>query len=81
MAYSSQSIPTNLIDEIKDALQTVSYGSIEIYVQNKTVTQITVRNIKKTSVTIHKDIKDNPSISKQINSIKDPKIKVLTIKK
>ena len=43
-------ISDNLIEEIKTALKSVpSYGSIEIYVQNGTVTQITVRNIKKTS--------------------------------
>lgn len=39
-------------EEIEKALQTVAYGSIEIYVQNKVVTQITVRNIKKTSVSL-----------------------------
>lgn len=38
-----------LIDEIVVALKRVgAYGSIEIYVQNSNVTQITVRNIKKT---------------------------------
>lgn len=36
--------------EIKKALQSVStYGSVEIYVQKGIVSQITVRNIKKTA--------------------------------
>ncbi|KKT74796.1 MAG: hypothetical protein UX31_C0003G0025 [Candidatus Nomurabacteria bacterium GW2011_GWA1_46_11] len=37
-----------VIDEVMSALQSIkSYGSIEIYVQDNVVTQITVRNIKK----------------------------------
>lgn len=43
-------ISKDLILEIKKALRSVpSYGSIEIYVQDGNVTQITVRNIKKTA--------------------------------
>ena len=39
-----------MVTEIKGALQSVkNYGSIEIYIQNGVVTQITVRNIKKTN--------------------------------
>ena len=42
-------ISQELIDEIMKALRSVKgWGSIEIYVQNHSVTQITVRNIKKT---------------------------------
>ncbi len=51
----------NLVSEIKEALKSVSYGSIEIFVQNKVVTQITVRNIKKTSV----EIEDSDELSSQ----------------
>lgn len=47
MSYSAKHIPETLIDEIKEALQSLSFGSIEIYVQDSTVTQITVRSIKK----------------------------------
>jgi hypothetical protein len=48
--YSTKKISGTLIREVKNALQSVnSYGSVEIYVQNGVVTQITVRNIKKTS--------------------------------
>lgn len=77
MRYSSNSLSTSLLSEIKEALQTVNYGSIEIYVQDKKVTQITVRNIKKTSVTINGE-KDS-----DLDSVKQDhnKIKVLTIKK
>lgn len=48
--YSTQNISEGLIVEIKGALQSVkNYGSIEIYIQNGVVTQITIRNIKKTN--------------------------------
>lgn len=45
-------VSSSLFSEIKSALESVNYGSIEIIVQNKIVTQITVRNIHKTSVEI-----------------------------
>jgi hypothetical protein len=48
-------ISQNLLSEIKEALESVKYGSIEIFVQNKVVTQITVRNIHKTSVEIESE--------------------------
>ncbi|OGG01813.1 hypothetical protein A2Z33_00960 [Candidatus Gottesmanbacteria bacterium RBG_16_52_11] len=47
--YSTQQISKHLLDEILHALKTVSpFGSVEIFIQNNTVTQITMRNIKKT---------------------------------
>ena len=53
--YSTKHVSDDLVSEIIRALKTVNtYGSIEIYVQNSVVTQITVRNIKKTSVSIHR---------------------------
>ncbi len=40
----------DLVSEIQEALKSVKgYGSVEIYVQDGKVTQITVRNIRKTS--------------------------------
>ncbi len=45
-------LKVDLLSEIKNALKSVRYGSVEIFVQDNTVTQITVRNIKKTSVGI-----------------------------
>lgn len=48
--HSTKKISENLILEIKSALKAVQpYGSVEIFVQNGNVTQITIRNIKKTS--------------------------------
>lgn len=58
MARQTQDkISSNLLSEIKVALESVKYGSIEIFVQNGIVTQITVRNIHKTSVEIENDDK------------------------
>ncbi len=48
--YSTKRISEALVFEIKKSLKSVkSYGSVEIYIQNGNVTQITVRNIKKTT--------------------------------
>jgi hypothetical protein len=48
--YSIKRITKELIEEIKQALKSVErYGSVELYVQDDKVTQITVRNIKKTN--------------------------------
>ncbi len=48
--YSTQKISNTLVFEIKSALKSVkSFGSVEIYVQDGSVTQITIRNIKKTN--------------------------------
>jgi len=52
--YSTKRISNLLVEEIKSSLKNVSpYGSVEIYVQDNVVTQITVRNIKKTNNKIH----------------------------
>ena len=51
--YSTKKIGKNLVDELKVALKNVrGWGSVEIYVQDFKVTQITERNIKKTSHSI-----------------------------
>ncbi|OGM29169.1 hypothetical protein A2801_00815 [Candidatus Woesebacteria bacterium RIFCSPHIGHO2_01_FULL_41_10] len=48
--YSTKRISQTLVEEIKKSLKSVNtYGSVEIYVQNGIVTQITVRNIQKTA--------------------------------
>ena len=46
-----------LFEEIQAALQTIRFGSIEIYVQDGVVTQVTVRNIKKTKHEISRETK------------------------
>lgn len=53
--YSTKRVNQQLIDEIISSLKSVSgYGSVEIYIHNYKVTQITVRDIKKTDHTISK---------------------------
>lgn len=52
MAYS-QNDKASLISEIEKALSDIIYGSVELYVQDSKVTQITVRHIKKTSVEVN----------------------------
>ncbi len=39
---------SSIIDEIKNALESIDYGSVEVIVQNHEVTQISTRIIKKT---------------------------------
>jgi len=56
MTYSSDKTSINIIEEIKSALHDVNFGSIEIFIQNGIVTQITQRNIKKLS----QDVTDFP---------------------
>ncbi|KKP48248.1 MAG: hypothetical protein UR39_C0001G0043 [Candidatus Woesebacteria bacterium GW2011_GWA1_33_30] len=47
--YSTQNVSPFLLEELKRALESVpDYGSVEIYVENGLVSQITTRKIKKT---------------------------------
>ena len=62
-----------LIEEINDALTDLAWGSVEIYVQDNVVTQITVKNIKKTRV--------SPKNSKTLSENSKNKSQVLTNKK
>lgn len=50
MNTQSLTLPESLTEELAKALSSISYGSIELIVQDNVVTQITIRNIKKTSV-------------------------------
>lgn len=50
--YSTKAISDKLLNEIKESLSKLDFGSIEIYVNNGEVNQITTRYIKKTSNTI-----------------------------
>ncbi|QQS38698.1 DUF2292 domain-containing protein [Candidatus Woesebacteria bacterium] len=48
--YSTKKVSKSLLSEIKTALEKAGgFGSVEIYIQNNIVTQITTRNIRKTS--------------------------------
>lgn len=66
-----------LLKEIVRALQSLQYGSVEIIVQDKTVTQITVRNITKTSINMESRTSTSDSKYTRISTRK--KIDVLTI--
>lgn len=46
---------STLLHEIEEALDSITFGSIEIYVQDNKITQITVRSIKKTSVLLKEE--------------------------
>lgn len=45
--FSTQKITPQLIGQIVDALKNKAFGSVEIYIQNYQVTQITERTITK----------------------------------
>lgn len=45
--YSTQRITPNLISKIVEVLKNKSYGSVEIYIENFNVVQITERTITK----------------------------------
>ncbi len=47
--YSTEKISDKLLQEVKESLIGLDYGSIEIYVAAGEVTQITKRLIKKTN--------------------------------
>lgn len=43
------SIPDNLLNDIKQAIVSKEYGSVEIYIESGKIVQITERTIKKTT--------------------------------
>lgn len=48
--YSTTNISSKLLLEIKEAIENIKgWGSVEIFVQDSEVVQITERNIKKTN--------------------------------
>lgn len=47
--YSTKNVSTELLKEIKEAIHDLDFGSVEIYVANHQVTQITRRHIRKTN--------------------------------
>lgn len=56
--YSTKKISDELLSEIKTALKNIrGWGSVEIYVQDWKVVQITERNIKKTIHSLRKRLK------------------------
>jgi hypothetical protein len=56
MDYSTRNVSKELIAEIVEALTNIrGWGSIEIYVQDSKVVQITERNIRKTASAVAKN--------------------------
>lgn len=55
--YPIKNNPAKLLKEIQDALDGVVFGSVEIYVQDGKVTQISRRDIKKTNLVLSNDNK------------------------
>ncbi len=56
MDYSTRNVSKELIAEIVEALTNIrGWGSIEIYVQDSKVVQITERNIRKTASSVAKN--------------------------
>lgn len=54
--HSTKKITGTLVDEVKQALKDIrGWGSVEIFVQDHRVVQITSRNIKKTSHDLQKE--------------------------
>ena len=47
MDFSTQKISPELITQIVEAIKNKAFGSVEIYIENFNVTQITVRTITK----------------------------------
>ena len=55
--HSTKRVRDDLLEEVKLALKNIrGWGSVEIYVQNFRVTQITERNIKKTNHNIESSL-------------------------
>lgn len=55
--YSTTRVTSELLEEIRSALKNVrGWGSVEIYIQNGKVTQITERSIKKTDHDLMRDV-------------------------
>jgi hypothetical protein len=51
--YSIKNISPKLLGDVREAIESVeSFGSVEIYIQNGYVSQISIRHIKKTSATL-----------------------------
>jgi hypothetical protein len=57
--YSTKQLTEITVGEIKEALHELQYGSVEIYVQDGLITQITKRIIKKTIPAKNKKGLDN----------------------
>lgn len=55
----------SIIEEIKKIIESLDYGSVEVIVQDKQVTQISTRIIKKTNSKIKPATKIAPKVDKE----------------
>lgn len=53
----AQTDKIQVINEVEKALDDILYGSVELYVQEGKVTQITIRHIKKTGISLGVNVK------------------------
>lgn len=78
MVYS-QKDKVSLLGEIERALSDIVFGSVELYVSDRKVTQITVRNIRKTSMEVGQAEKkrvqniQNITINSRVEALKNTK--------
>jgi hypothetical protein len=67
--FSTQNITPQLIGQIVDALKNKAFGSVEIYIQNYKVTQITERTITKVAKASRQKITTQPKNGYQSTGI------------
>jgi hypothetical protein len=54
--FSTQNVSPQLVSQIVDAVKNKAYGSVEIYIQNYNVVQITERTIRKIKTSVVKTV-------------------------
>lgn len=54
---SSNTIPEHLLEDIKEAITTKDFGSVEIYIEAGRIVQITERTIKKTTTKFSNELR------------------------
>lgn len=59
---------SSIFDEIKEAIEGIDYGSVEVVVQNGQVTQISTRIIKKTTPITQTPVKITGQVKKSNRS-------------
>lgn len=60
----ANTIPDNLLNDIKQAIASKEYGSVEIYIESGRIVQITERTIKKTTTRIGNNTSYRKSVAR-----------------
>ena len=71
--FSTQNITPTLISQVVDALRNKAYGSVEIYIENHKVVQITERTITKVN-SIYRRVKISRNNGNKKYFSQDPKV-------